>query len=235
MPPVNNIQPTHPSQASAGGPGTSVDTSYSMLFSPGASSLASTPGGGNSQHYSGFDGGAGGMGGNNNNSSNMNIELEVHWDPSLVKTELLQASAVLSHRCLKYASNWAAAQMAGIPVGRAASFDGSHGGGGAPVSGCQILQEEFSNMNEIDWYAKSLVDLGEYLHAAAILSQQSLSSSSSSEGTFLPNPARTTANEITQIGPPTPSLSSYGFYLRAYALYMAGERRKEEDYVELQR
>ena len=169
----------------------------------------------------------------------MNIELEVQWDPSLVKTELLQASAVLSHRCLKYASNWSAAQMNGIPVGQASPLGGPPPTGavaGMPTSNSssmnagQIMQDEFANMNEVDWYAKSLVELGEYLHAAAILSQPAGSAGDdASPATCM------SAAEITQIGPPTPGMSSYGFYLRAYSLYMAGERRKEEDYVELQR
>jgi len=227
----------------------SADSSYSMLFSPGASSLGSTPGGGmsNSNNNNGYDGsgiGGGGAGGGatpTGNSSNINIELEVQWEPSLVKTELLQASALLSHRCLKYASNWAAAQMNGIPVGQASPL------GGPPPTGAvagmstsnsssmnagQIVQDEFANMNEVDWYAKSLVELGEYLHAAAILSQPA--GSTDGDAAAASSATTTSAAEITQIGPPTPGLSSYGFYLRAYSLYMAGERRKEEDYVELQ-
>jgi hypothetical protein len=108
------------------------------------------------------------------------------------------------------------------PVGSSSSFSSIHVG--------QMILEEYANMNENDWYAKSLVDLGEYLHAAAILSQQSAGSSSEETSHSANNAA-----EITQIGQPIPGLSSYGFYLRAYALYMAGERRKEEDYVELQR
>ena len=35
------------------------------------------------------------------------------------------------------------------------------------------------------------------------------------------------------IGPPLGGLSPFGTYLRAYSLYMAGERRKEEEVVEL--
>jgi hypothetical protein len=64
-------------------------------------------------------------------------------------------------------------------------------------------------------YAKSLMELGEYMHAAAVLS--------------LPNII------VTTMSPPLPQLSAFGIFLRAYALYMAGERRKEEDYIELQR
>ena len=153
------------------------DPSYSMLFSPAASSLASTPGG--------------------------TVELEVHWDPSSVKAELMQATSLLSHRGLKLAAKWASEQLVGIPVGSPASLD------------VNLLQAEFSQLNENDWYAKTLFDLGEYLHSSSVLSRPS--------------------TDVTRISPPREDLSSFGIYLRAYALYLAGERRKEEEHLELQR
>lgn len=64
-------------------------------------------------------------------------------------------------------------------------------------------------------YAKTLLDLGDYAHAAATLSQPSLSKA-----------------PVESMSPPLPNLSPYALYLRAYALYMAGERRKEEDHLE---
>lgn len=238
-----------------------ADASYSMMFSPAASSLASTPGAFHGTNAASTQqqqqGGGGG-------------ELEIHWDPSMVKSELLQASAILSHRGLKLASKWAAEQMAGIPVGRPASLreqdeeeeDDDEGGafdGGATNNDAApdkhdrapprqrrqephpriqpVLQEELLNMTEQDWYAKSLVELGEYLHAAAVLSQDdndngANDTSANKNGT---NTAATSMADITQMGPPLPHLSSYGMYLRAYALYMAGERRKEEEYAGLER
>jgi hypothetical protein len=153
--------------------------SYSMLFSPAASSLASTPGGAGT------------------------VELEVHWDPSLVRAELMQATAILSHRGLKLAARWASEQLVGIPSGAPGQLDGN------------VLQTEFTQLTEKDWYAKSLLDLGEYLHAAGVLSQPT--------------------TDVSRMTGPLPHLSPFGIYLRAYALYMAGERRKEEEHLELQR
>ena len=188
--------------------------SYSMLFSPAASSLASiggTPGGG-------FDtGNAGGM-----------IELDVHWNPTLVKSELLKAAAILSHRGLKVAAKWASEQVIGIPVGEPASLLSSANEAAEsslspspnhhhhPSSNSSSSwQDEWTQLSEKDWYAKTLLDLGENLHAAAVLSKQT--------------------TDVTQMNGPLLNLSPFGTYLRAYALYLAGERRKEEDFIELQR
>jgi anaphase-promoting complex subunit 8 len=151
--------------------------SYNMLFSPAASSLAST------------DGGA--------------IELEVHWEPSMIRSELMHATAILSHRGLKQAAKWASEQMVGIPVGHPASLD-------AP-----LFENEWSQLTQKDWYAKTLMDLGEYLHAAAVLSEPT--------------------TDVSRMMPPLKTISIFGIYLRAYSLYLAGERRKEEEYLELKR
>jgi hypothetical protein len=157
--------------------------SYSMLFSPAASSLASTPGG--------------------NVGAGAAVELEVHWDPSLVRAELMQATSILSHRGLKLAAKWASGQLVGIPSGTPARLDAT------------IVSNEWSQLTEQDWYAKSLMDLGEYLHAASVLSEAT--------------------TDVTRMTAPQERLSSFGIYLRAYALYLAGERRKEEEHLELQR
>ncbi|KAL3924246.1 MAG: hypothetical protein SGILL_001159 [Bacillariaceae sp.] len=211
------------------------DASYSMLFSPAASSLASTPGG-----LSGFHSMDDGDDGNTSSGQMGNVELEIHWEPSMVKSQLLQASAVLSHRGLKLASKWAAEQVVGIPVGQPASLGMNQDeeelhhdqdfATSVPSRIPTVIQEELLNMTEKDWYAKSLLEVGEYLHAAAFLSRdlgvdgEGISTTTTSA----------TACDITQIGPPLTELSSYGVYLRAYALYMAGERRKEEEYSGLE-
>jgi anaphase-promoting complex subunit 8 len=168
--------------------------SFSMLFSPAASSLASTPGG-----------------------AVETVEMEVHWDPSLVRSELMQATSVLSHRGLKLAAKWASEQLVGIPVGNPhpASLDNNTNHHHNHHHHYQLLQAEFSQLTAKDWYAKSLFDLGEYLHAASVLSEST--------------------TDVTRISAPLEDLSSFGIYLRAYALYLAGERRKEEEYLELQR
>ncbi|KAL3925293.1 MAG: hypothetical protein SGARI_005869, partial [Bacillariaceae sp.] len=193
------------------------DASYSMLFSPAASSLASTPGGLNASGFSASGGAA---------------ELEINWDPTLIKSELLQAAAVLSHRSLKLAAKWASEQMVGIPVGQPVSLQAHNDEENVDDTKPQIqsiMQEELLNMTEQDWYAKSLVEVGEYLHAAAVLSQDIIHTDSNNVDASNPG-----SGDITHMGPPSQGLSSYGVYLRAYALYMAGERRKEEEYASLE-
>lgn len=64
-------------------------------------------------------------------------------------------------------------------------------------------------------YAKTLLDLGEFAHAAAVLSQ----------------PHAT----VERMPPPLPDLTTAAMSMRAYALYMAGERRKEERHQETSR
>jgi hypothetical protein len=85
------------------------------------------------------------------------------------------------------------------------------------------------------YHAKTLLDLGEYAHAAFVLSRSrtgthahSLSSSHVSN----PNAAWTIEEGMP---PPLPGLAPAAFHLRAYALYMAGEKRKEEDLLEQER
>jgi len=65
---------------------------------------------------------------------------------------------------------------------------------------------EYGEDYDLCLYAKSLLDLGEYERAAHCLSER--------EGDW-------------------DGLSCYGVFIRAYALYLAGERRKEEEIVEL--
>jgi len=195
-----------------GGGGAPGNASFSMLFSPAASSLASTPGGPLNNH---------------NNDTNAQVELEVDWDPALVHTELLQASAILSHRGLKLAAKWAAEQLVGIATttkAAAAAAGPTHKPTTAIPQMHQLQESAWSTLTGADWYAKSLFDLGEYLHAAYVLSDTTTQSTTG-----------TASMDMLQLPGPAPNLSSYGCYLRAYALYMAGERRKEEDYLELQR
>jgi anaphase-promoting complex subunit 8 len=156
--------------------------SYSMLFSPAASSLASP-----------------------------SVELQVHWEPAQIRSELRMATTILSHRGLKLAAKWTSEQLVGL-VRTDGTMDSSTAGGEIAMKG---LHAEMTQLQDRDWYAKSLLELGEYLHAAAVLSQ--------------PN------DDVTCMTPPLEDASSYGIYLRAYALYLAGERRKEQDYLELQR
>lgn len=206
----------------------STGTSFNMLFSPAASSLASTPGGAAAAVPS-LEGEQGShmLGGTGTGA----VELELNWEPPRVKAELMQATAILNHRGLKLAAKWTSEQMVGIATdgpphptngtASAAFMDQAASSNGRVMEwDATSFQHELSAMTPQDWYAKSLLDVGEYLHAASILSQPSPSGKS---------------GDIMQLEGPLGNLSSFGTYVRAYALYLAGERRKEEDHLELQR
>lgn len=141
----------------------------------------------------------------------MASELELHWDPETIRSELNAATIVLSQHCLKLAAKWASEQLLGLSWSNQKVESGTQTMAMDQELITAVLQERDASV----LYAKSLLELGEYMHAAAALS--------------LPN------TNVTTMSPPLPQLSSYGIFLRSYALFMAGERRKEEDYIELQR
>ena len=166
-------------------------SSYSVLFSPDAASSLASP----------------------------SVELEVHWDPQTIRSQLRMAVAVLSHRCLKLSAKWASEQLVGLTdsnsgaTTRKESFWNSSSSTGNLTSNEWI--KDMADLHDRELFSKSLFELGEYLHAAAVLSE--------------PN------DDVTKMSQPIPDLTSFGIYLRSYALYMAGERRKEQDHLELKR
>jgi anaphase-promoting complex subunit 8 len=183
-----------------------------LFFSPTASSsvaspLPLTPGGGGA-------------------ATTTTMELQVDWDPSVIRKELLHATTILSHRCLKLAAKWTAEQLIGLPPPEEEEEDDDptvhqhHHHHQPYVTRVVGGLEDLAVLTPKDWYAKTLLDVGEYLHAAYILSTD--------EHT-------TNSNDVLTMPPPNKDLTSFGIYLRAYALYMAGERRKEEEHLELQR
>lgn len=158
-------------------------------------------------------------------TSGMAPELELHWDPDTIRTELHTAAIVLSQHCLKLAAKWASEQLIGLPnnttnKGQQKTASDDTAAPSMMTAASNIMENPqilavLLETNPSVLYAKSLMELGEYMHAAAVLS--------------VPNTI------VTTMSPPLPDLSSYGIFLRAYALFMAGERRKEEDYIEIQR
>jgi len=128
--------------------------------------------------------------------SPVGLAVEVEWSVDTVRSELRNAVATLSHFCLKLAARWASEQLIGLP-------SDSHVD---PLPSPQAA-------TDVELYAKSLMELGEYAHAAAVLSKSN--------------------QDVTTMTPPLPDLSPFGIYLRAYAMYLAGERRKEEEFVEM--
>jgi anaphase-promoting complex subunit 8 len=126
------------------------------------------------------------------------LVVAIEWSADTIRSELRQAIAILSHRCLKLSARWASEQLIGLPP------SSSHVENPNPAS---------QSATDVELYAKSLLELGEYAHAAAVLSKSN--------------------QDVTAMTSPAPNLSSFGIFLRAYAMYLAGERRKEEEMVEL--
>ena len=140
----------------------------------------------------------------------MRLEQEVAWDPAQVYVDLQMACQILTERGWKLAAKWAAEIWMGLPhVDPAAT---KHLQPNHIPSG---LLPRTGGLPPMLAYAKTLVDLGEFAHAAAILSE--------------PHPT------VERMPPPQADLEPAAVSLRAYALYMAGERRKEEAHQESNR
>jgi hypothetical protein len=146
--------------------------------------------------------------------SNNAAELDVGWNPAQVVTDLQRSSQILTDRCLKLSAKWAVEQWMGLPPEVVES-----GGTGEPSFNIAAVLEEDQKHPPLPqvYYARTLMELGEYSHAAAVLSQTSLTNKAAS---------------VESMPPPQYDLSPKGFYYRAYALYLAGEKRKEEEALE---
>jgi Anaphase promoting complex subunit 8 / Cdc23 len=145
---------------------------------------------------------------------------EVSWNPAQVCVDFQVASAILSDRGLKVATKWIAELWMGLPpeiidttTATTGKYDTNHHD--ATMMMCSIPDRlhVVSETNPAVAYAKSLLDLGEYAHAAAILSETSLN-----------NPGAS----VETMNPPLTDLCSKAIFYRAYALYLAGEKRKHE-------
>jgi anaphase-promoting complex subunit 8 len=134
---------------------------------------------------------------------NFGRQVEVHWEPREIQRELKSAIVQLSHHCLKLAAKWACEQLIGLPEDSSNSDD-------KDIFDFQQFQ---TSQTSKELYAKSLMELGEYAHAAAVLSQPSM--------------------HVTVIAPPLSSLSQYAIFLRGYGIYLAGEQRKSQQQLEL--
>ena len=157
------------------------------------------------------------------------------WDVEEVRCSLRRASVELSKRGLKLAAKWAAEQLIGLPSRSSATNDQNgvfwstpdrNNKDGVKTLGTNHLHYELSGEEEDKViYAQTLFDMGEFDNAAHILSCSSTSTPSSTSALVLGG----------GIGPPLPNLSSHGLFLRAYSLYLSGERRKEQELVEITR
>ena len=139
------------------------------------------------------------------------------WDLNLARSQLRRASRECSRRGLKLASRWAAEQLMGLASVSSTMVTTPDD------NNISLLPEEQCQPNDAELYAISLFHLGEYSRAAHVLSTSSTSNESSSFSD----------GSLGQIKPPRDDLTSLGVYLRAFSLYLDGERRKEEQVTEL--
>jgi len=142
---------------------------------------------------------------------------------------------------LKLASKWASEQLNGL-----ASSDAMEESSGAEED-VDLISMELIAMNSLEVYAKTLLDLGEYHRAASVLSAPPSTATATTSASSAAVAHMKSGSVVAAIAagsgqgaggdvivhPPRDNLSHFGIYIRAYALYMAGERRKEEEMVEL--
>ena len=168
------------------------------------------------------------------------------WDLEEARSTLRSATIILSTRGLKMASRWAAEQLNSLAPSNNNQHHGSTNANvnanhrvpvtSHPMNTSPVSSELQSSGNDLEMYAKAIFDLGEYQRAAAILSVNPEASRHPGGTSGLQPTGRKrvgTKGGDLNIHPPLQTLTSYGIYLRAFALYMAGERRKEEEVLEL--
>ncbi|KAL7536169.1 hypothetical protein ACHAWF_005387 [Thalassiosira exigua] len=158
------------------------------------------------------------------------------WDLEDARTRLRRASWECGRRGLKLAGRWASEQLVGLappPASQSQPQPLTQGGVGATATAADLsplsLAEELCRPNDLELHAASLLDLGEHARAAHVLScppAAPLSASSPS----LPSPDDST---LPHAGPPRADLTPFGIQVRAYELYLDGERRREERATEL--
>jgi anaphase-promoting complex subunit 8 len=158
---------------------------------------------------------------NNNNNNNdgrlmkphpngeidMEDSLSIHpWNVDEARLQLRKASLECHRRGLKIASLWAAEQLCGLPAESSTAATASE------------LDSLDNNTTNIEIYASSLFQMGEYSRCIHTLSAIASSSTMTDFGT---------------VHPPRTDLTSMGIYLRSFAMYLQGERRKDEEISEL--
>ena len=139
-------------------------------------------------------------------------EQQLEWNISQVRADLSLATRILRERGFKSASQWAAEQWMGL-------VDEQEEEHQADSTATPVLPSQFSNLKSLSdetdprvACAQTLLDVGQYGHAAAILSQESLVQGS-----------------LDVMPPPRAHLSPAALQLRAYALYLAGEARRAQE------
>ena len=196
-----------------------------------------------------------GRGGNNSNNTTSSLV----WNVEETRTALREATSQLGRRGLKLAAKWAAEQVVGLPPPRTGAGGTSQvESGQKELPSSSSSGGTSTTSNDLELHARTLLECGEYRAAASTLSGPPVNPSGNTAAAAAAVAAhgggasvrkmrnnRAAANRAALstsssgiggdliIGPPLEGLSPFGTYLRAYSLYMAGERRKEEEVVEL--
>ena len=180
------------------------------------------------------------------------------WDLEVARYRLRNASKECGRRGLKLASRWASEQLVGLappsvvvssshPANTNTSVENDNEDDNDDDDDYTNvnnkltpppppLDEELCTPNDNELYAHSLFDLGEYGRAAHVLSEkitpQSYNNSAGGGGggdaTIM-----NFGSSVQQHHPPLSNLSPYGYYLRAYSIYLDGERQRTERLTEL--
>jgi len=161
----------------------------------------------------------------------------VVWDLEVARYRLRNASRECGRRGLKLASRWASEQLVGLATSsRPANAtitsvenddndDDDDYTNVNKLTPPPPLDEEQCTPNDNELYAHSLFDLGEYGRAAHVLSEKVTPHAS--------NDSSGVGGGAQRHRPPSSDLSPYGYYLRAYSIYLDGERRRTERLTEL--
>ncbi|KAL7470643.1 hypothetical protein ACHAXS_010903 [Conticribra weissflogii] len=164
------------------------------------------------------------------------------WNIEQARIQLRRASKECRRRGLTLASRWASEQLMGLAPQRSSRSqrnDDNHDSNQSQSE--KLFVEETCEPNDVEIYALSLFDLGEYRRTAYALSTGTghISLNTASHFNSSSHPAQAASRtEITndsfaQIHPPRRDLTPLGRYIRAYSLYLEGERKKEEQVTEL--
>ncbi|KAL7513116.1 hypothetical protein ACHAXN_010174 [Cyclotella atomus] len=145
-----------------------------------------------------------------------------NWDIEEARIQLRQASLECGRRGLKIASCWASEQLVGLapPPSTTSSQTTS--------TSCHsetMISNSTDTITNDEIYASSLFNMGEYSRCVHALSEHS-------SQLDYPHDNDSVSNGKV-VYPPKHNLSSMGIYLRAFALYLEGERKQHEEMSEL--
>ena len=130
--------------------------------------------------------------------------------PDVLAAQLRGAISELTCRGLKQSAKWAAELLVGLPRS-ASSSSASSSASSSSSSSSSSLAEAGEPDSDAFLLARTYFDLGEYQRTAWVLEQDELGVARGGTGL----------------------VSRRGMFLRMYSLFLAGEKRKEEEIVEL--